>query len=214
MAKMSSKEVLMILVVVNILLYYMLYSYAVKPAIETHKENAAQIEEIKEEYEDRVKEVEAEKEYLATIADETTRRETELFANVYPEAENEVIHKFMYNYATKNSLKLSSINLSGESKKKTKGAVNKYEDFFRSTVVTMQVDGAYANIMKFVKEIEELNRSAALTGLNISATESGHTATVTYKMMTVNKGEVKDEIFDYTYNLGLNQSILQIVSGR
>lgn len=210
MGKLSPKETFIVVIVVNILVYvlgYQLLSGIFTPVIENA---TADREAAYAENEQLTADIAANEGYLSQIATLTEERKS-LFGECFPSSETEIIHKFINEKAKASGLGLSSATIDEKVDVNISEDGNEIVSPYMMNTVEFAGEGSYDQIINFLTDIEELNRTSAVRGLSIEPEEGGEmSVNAKYEFFCVDKEDDKDKIFDYEFKGSEGKSELKL----
>jgi Tfp pilus assembly protein PilO len=198
MGKLSNKETILILVVINILLYYLLYVVAVGPLKNNIVENNEEIATLQAEYDEDYAIVSKKGEYEQQKADLTEAKKT-LFAQGFPNTDAEKLHAFINKVATENNIIIENITIDQQPRIAATDTTQKETDVYDNTI-TVQAVATYADATKLIKAIEDEQKTSLLTTLNLSGQSGEMTIGLGYDFLSADKTEIGDPIFDHDFN--------------
>jgi Tfp pilus assembly protein PilO len=208
MSKLNPKEVFMVVLVVNILCYYLGFILLVNPLIKIHKSQRETMAEVMAENERVKAEVAANDGYLADIATCRSDRK-KIYENCFPEAQAETIHKFFNDKSVKTGNSVTSISIATTSKTSTSETGQEVESIFKDNTVTFVLAGNYKSFIDFLTELENLKRTSFLTTVNISGSGETMSMSGNIDVYTVKK-DVEDKIFNYEFTNGTGGTALNM----
>ncbi len=209
MNKLGSKEIFLILIIVNFLLYYLAYMCVISPLRTKGEEYQAEITTLETRYNEEKSIVDSKDQYIATIETLKSQKQT-LFTNSFPDAETESLHAYMVERAQASNIVINSISLSQDiSTVINEQTKEETPTGLRTNTINVNVVGSYANIINLITDIESVKKTSLLTGLGLSGDPTNMSTTINYELLTVDKGdEIDDPIFDHTFNQGLTNEAL------
>jgi Tfp pilus assembly protein PilO len=208
MNKLGSKEIFLILVIINFLLYYIAYMCVVSPLGSKSKSYSEEIASLQEEYDADMEIVNSKDQYIATIDSLKKDKET-LFNNSFPDAETETLHAYMVDKAKESGVVISNISLSQKIATIKDDDGNPVATGLRDNNISVSISGSYANIIKFITDIENVKKTSLLTSLSFSGTTGDMKSSINYYLMTVDKGDdINDPTLDHTFGQGLGDEAL------
>lgn len=197
MGKLGNKEVLLILVVINFMLYYMMVFIAVNPLKSSIKENNEQITALQKEYDEKKAIVDSEETYKQTI--ETLKKEkAELFQKGFPNTNPENLHAFMVKEADANKITIGSISIN-QSPRMAKSDGNKETTGILDNKLNLSIKGSYPDITNFIKSIESTEKTSLLTSFSLSGEYDAMSSSISYDFLSADKEEGADDIFDHKF---------------
>jgi Tfp pilus assembly protein PilO len=195
MGKLGSKEIFLILIVINFLLYYLGYICVVNPIRNKGKEYSEEIVNLQADYDQKQTTVAGIPQLEQDIEDLKATKKEKLDAS-YPDGYSEDVQMFAYELTKAKSLNLTEFGITQNP------IVNRNEDGedvptgVTSNNITIAVSGTYDNILSFISDMETRNAGAKLTSLDWTTRDGNYQATINYLMLTVEKGEdIKDDTF-------------------
>ena len=206
MAKLGNKEVILILVVINFMLYYMLWFIGISPLKNSIKENNEQIVALTAEYEDKKSIVDSEDTYKKNIEDLTAQKQ-ELFVTGFPNTNPENLHAFMVKEAEANHITISSIGIA-QTPRMAVGSDGEAKTGITDNTLTLSVSGTYADIIKLIGSIEEIQKTSILTSCNLGGDVGGMSSSLNYSFLSADKDEGTDTIFDHQFGQAAGNTAL------
>jgi Tfp pilus assembly protein PilO len=208
MNKLGSKEIFLILVIINFLLYYIAYMCVISPLGSKSKGYSAEIASLQQEYDADMVIVSSKDEYISK--NETLKQEKEtLFNNSFPDAETENLHAYMVDRAKESGVTIASISLSQSASTTQDENGESVPTGLKDNNIVLSVSGSYANIIKFVTDIENAKKTSLLTSLSFAGSAGQMTSSINYYFMTVDKGDdITDTTLDHTFGQGLGDEAL------
>lgn len=209
MNKLGSKEIFLILIIINFLLYYMAYMIVVSPMRKSSQELSDQIGTLQAQYDEQKSIVDQKESYIQQI-DSLKAEKAELFANSFPDAETENIHAYLVDRAKESGIAINTVNLS-QSVKKTRDEETGEEipTGLKTNDISAEVTGSYTNIIKLITDIEGAKKTSLLTSLDLQGNPAQMTTSLNYTFLTVDKGdEIQDNTFDHNFNQAVNNEAL------
>lgn len=208
MNKLNPKEMFMVIVLVNVVVYYLGYLIIATPLLKVNSVISTQYQEAKNENAKIKEEIAQNEEYVKQITLAENSR-AEYYDHSYPYAREEIIHEFISEKLKAHGLVLTSIKVEEEvdDNAQTTATTNEdgsvaqpVESIFKSYVIDVNYVGNFKNTKEFLTDIESLDKTAAVTKLDIGKSESGAATNVTFNMVTVDKGDQneKDTTFNFT----------------
>ncbi len=210
MSKLGSKEIFLILIVINFLLYYLAYMCVISPLRTKGGEYKTTAETLQTQYDDQLNTVNSKDQYLATIETLKAEKQT-LFNESFPDAETENLHAYMTSISQSTGVSIDSINLSQEVATVTDEATGEtVETGLKNNTISVSLTGSYDSIVNFVRNIENVKKTSLLTSFNISLGQEGTmTSSLNYEFLTVDKGDdIVDTTLDHTFNQGAGDTRL------
>lgn len=200
MNKLNAKERTLILVVCNLLLYYLVYISMLTPILNSRANYKVQADAKQEEYNTNTQIINSREGYINDIAT-LTEQKNELFQNSFPDAEAENIYVYLVENAKQNSLNVSSVNIEQEIQTVSNEETGEEtQTGLKNNIITVSANGPYTGVIKFIEDIENVKKTSLLTSFSVSPGEGGMTATFGYTFLTTNKGEdSNDAIFEHTF---------------
>lgn len=209
MSKLGSREIFLILIIINFLLYYLAYMCVISPLMKKGDEYKATVDTLTTQYEDQLNTVNSKDQYLATIETLKAEKQT-LFNESFPDAETENLHAYMTTISQATGVAIDSINLSQETATVTNEETGEVtETGLKNNTISVNLTGTYDGIINFVRSIENVKKTSLLTSFNLSAGTGGMASTLNYEFLTVDKGEdIVDTTLDHTFNPGAGDTRL------
>ena len=208
MSKLGAKERWLILGIINFLLYYTLYMVGIAPIKENIANNKTEIATLQEQYDNDLQTINSKSQYEETINTLTAEKAKE-FASSFPDAESENIYVYMVDGIKNNKLTMSNVSVSQEVM--TVNDENTGEEVstgLKNNNISLSLTGDYVNIINFIKNIENLEKTSLLTSLTLNQNVPMN-ATLNYTFLTVDKGESDtDSTFDHTFGQGAGNAVL------
>lgn len=198
MNKLSNKEVILILVVINIALYYLLYAIGINPVKHNISANSSEIKTLQTDYDEKKAIVDSEQDYINKI-DELTTAKAELFKNGFPNTNAENIHAFMQKETTAKSVSTQSITIN-QAPRIAAAEGGEVETGIMDNNITLNVEGSYTNVISLLAEIENQQKTSLLTSLNLSGSKDAVTASMGYSFLSADKTDIEDHIFDHEFS--------------
>ena len=206
MGKLGNKEVLLILVVINFMLYYMMFFIGVNPLKKSIKENREQIAAAQAEYDEKKAIVDSEETYKTSI--ETLKAEkVELFQSGFPNTNPENIHAFMVKEAADNHITINSISIN-QQPRMASGAEGEAETGILDNTLSLNITGTYADITKFIAAIEDVQKTSILTSFSLSGEVGTMSSSINYDFLSADKEEGTDTIFDHKFGQAAGNTAL------
>lgn len=209
MNKLGSKEIFLILIIINFLLYYLAYMCVISPIRNKGNEYKEQVVTLEQQYAEQKKIVDSKDQYIETI--ETLKQDKQtLFNESFPDAETENLHAYMVDKAKKSGIIIDSINLNQKiSTVKDEGTGEEIPTGLKNNTISISITGSYANVIKFITDIENVNKTSLLTGFTISGDSTGMKSSINYSLMTVDKGEdIVDPTLDHNFGQAMGDTML------
>ncbi|MBR6400087.1 MAG: type 4a pilus biogenesis protein PilO [Firmicutes bacterium] len=194
MNKLGNKEVILILIVINFMLYYMLYFIGISPLKNSINNNKADIATLQEEYDEKKAIVDSEETYKQSI-ERLKAEKVELFATGFPNTNAESLHAFINKEATASNINISSINIT----QAPRLANGDQETGIMDNNISVSATGSYASITKLLSSIEEVQKTSLLTGLSLSGAASDMQTQLQYSFLSADKEDIPDDVFDHTF---------------
>ncbi len=208
MSKLGSKELFLILIIINFLLYYCLYMMGVGPLKTKISTLSADKETLTAEYQEKQTIVDSKPQYEQNIKDLTVQK-AELFQTGFPNTDPEYLHAIMVQQAGISGISMTNISINQAPRESTNSAGETVETGIMDNTLTIATTASYANIAKFLEDIESLQRTSILTSLNLSGTAAEMSASMAYNFLSADKGEsINDAIFDHEFSHGAGNSTL------
>ena len=206
MNKLGAKEIFLILIVINFLLYYMAYMLVVSPMWNKSKEYDTQITDLTAKYEEDKSVVDSKDTYISTIETLKADKQT-LFDTSFPDADTEDLHAYLVSKATAESIEIQNISLNQTIETAQDEAGNKIPTGLKNNTITLTVNGAYANVIKLLTDIQNVQKTSLLTSLTL--TPGGQGTNIGYTFLTVDKGEdIVDTTLDHQFGQPLGDTVL------
>lgn len=207
MGKLGNKEVILILVVINFLLYYLLFMMVINPTKNKIKLNNESIDALQMEYDEKKAIVDQEEDYIADI-ERLKAEKAELFTTGFPNTDPENLHAFMVKETAANSITINNISISQASRNAADANGAEHTTGIMDNTLAVGIEGSYSNIIKLIGTLEELQKSSLLTSLSLSGDPNKMTTTLNYSFLSADKTDNPDTIFDHTFNKGVGNSAL------
>lgn len=209
MNKLGSKEIFLILVIINFLLYYLAYMCVISPMRNTGKEYKEQITTLQKQYDEQKAIVDSKDQYIATIEQLKQDKET-LFTESFPDTETENIHAFMVDRAKASNIVIDSINISQDvATVKDEQTGEKVPTGLKTNTINVSITGSYANIIKLITDMENVKKTSLLTSFSLAGDPANMTTSINYSLLTVDKGEdIVDPTFDHSFSQGKGGTVL------
>lgn len=203
MSKLGSKEIFLILIIINFLLYYLAYMCVISPLRTKGGEYKTQVDTLQTQYDDQLNTVNSKDQYLTTIETLKAEKQT-LFNESFPDAETENLHAYMTTISQATGVVIDSINLSQEVATVTNEETGEtVETGLKNNTISVSLIGSYDGIVNFVRSIENVKKTSLLTSFNLSGSAGAMNSTLNYEFLTVDKGEdIVDNTLDHTFNQG------------
>lgn len=206
--KLSPRDAFMIVVLMNVIMYYLGYQFIVSPLLNRYMDFDVKLQEVQLEHDNIMLEISKNQEYLQQITKLLEERRS-LYEVCFPKAETEVVHKFMNEMSKKAQVSINSIKIDPKKEMATTESGEEIESIFKNNEVTLSISGSYKNLVDFMTDIESLKRSSAVNEISVNNSNNGTSSIVTINMLTVEK-DVEDEIFDYTFQGGTGGTSLNM----
>lgn len=163
MKNLTKRETILIVVLINLLLYYVLFNLIGEKIEAKNVEKKLSYEELLAQKEIlKITELKSDVDIakLKSIKEENDNMKGKIFSTT----NTENIHNFIYKLTQKNNLNISYINI--VDKKEENGDIllykgEKIED--KMYIVELSVEGSYENKIKFIKDIENLDKTILIT---------------------------------------------------
>lgn len=163
MKNLTKRETILIVVLINLLLYYVLFNLIGEKIEAKNVEKKLSYEELLAQKEIlKITELKSDVDIakLKSIKEENDNMKDKIFSIT----NTENIHNFIYKLTQKNNLNISYINI--VDKKEENGDIllykgEKIED--KMYIVELSVEGSYENKIKFIKDIENLDKTILIT---------------------------------------------------
>lgn len=209
MNKLGSKEIFLILVIINFLLYYLAYMCVISPMRKAGNEYKEQIVTLQTQYDEQKAIVDSKDQYIADIENLKKEKET-LFTESYPDAETESLHAYMVKLAKESGVVIKNISLAQDvATVKDEATGEEVKTGLKNNNITVSIDGSYTNIIKFITDIENVKKTSLLTSFSLSGPSAGMQSSLTYSLMTVDKGEeIVDPTLDHTFGQAKGDTVL------
>lgn len=209
MNKLGSKEIFLILVVINFLLYYLAYMCVISPLRNTGKEYKEQITTLQQQYDEQKAIVDSKDQYIATI-DQLKKDKETLFTESFPDAETENIHAYMVDRAKACSIVINSITIGQDVATVADPQTGEQVPTgLKNNTINVSVTGSYANIIKLITDMENVKKTSLLTSFSLAGNPASMTTSLNYSLLTVDKGEdIVDPTFDHTFGQGKGGTVL------
>lgn len=207
MGKLGNKEVILILVVINFLLYYLLFMMVINPTKNKIKSNNENIATLQTEYDEKKAIVDSEQSYIDNI-EKLKVEKSELFTKGFPNTDPEYLHAFMVKETAANSISINNITISQAARNAADTSGEQHVTGILDNTLSVGIEGSYANIVKLIGTMEELNKTSLLTSISLSGDPAKMTTTLNYSFLSADKSDNPDNIFDYTFNKGVGNSAL------
>lgn len=206
MSKLGSKELFLILVIINVVLYYFTYMIAVGPLknqISTAKEQKVTLTQQRDERQEQIDQKPQIKDNIKNLKDE----KAELFKSGFPSTDAEYIHAFLVDETKAANMKMNSISIAQAPRMSTNAAGQEVETGIMDNTITIMANSTYSNIATLLKEVEGLDKTSILTRLNLSGTAAEMVATMDYNFLSADKGEDRsDTTFDHEFAKGVGDA--------
>lgn len=167
MSKLTPKEMFMVLILINIVVYYIGYLVIFTPLLNLRSSQHEKSLEAKTEYEELLELQNQEKQYAEDKVKYTKERLT-YYDQTFSKAERDQIANFLGYRLRDNSLNFDGVEFEKESKKSNDETD---DSFFKSYVVKLTCEGRYVNIINFIESIEDMGKSSAVQKLEITPYE-------------------------------------------
>jgi Tfp pilus assembly protein PilO len=195
MNKLGSKEIFLILVIINFLLYYLAYMCIIKPIAKTGSGYSEEIEVAQADYDQKKETVDGIPQLDADIQNLENDKAQKL-ADAYPKGYAEDVQLFMTKLISDKQLTL--INVPQVTSKPVTEKNSDGEEVATKVTnnnITVSISGSYKTITEFLETMEQKNKGAKLTSYKLEVKEGVCEATANYLMLTVDKGNDKDNTF-------------------
>ncbi len=207
MSKLGNKEILLILVVINFMLYYLMFFIGVNPLKNSIKENREQIAAEQTEYDEKKAIVDSEDTYKKSIETLTVEK-AELFKTGFPNANPENLHAFMVKEAGDHNIAIDNITI-GQAPRMASAEGVETETGILDNTFTLNINGSYADITKFIAAIEDIQKTSILTSLSFTGSDiSKMSSSLTYDFLSADKEEGSDTIFDHKFGQAAGNTAL------
>ena len=208
MGKLGNKEVILILIVINFMLYYLLYFIGISPLKNSISNTKADIATLQAEYDEKKAIVDSEETYKQTI--ETLKAEkAELFKSGFPNTNAESLHAFMVDESAKNNITLSSISISQSVRNAVDDQGVDSLTGIMNNDITMQATGTYDGFIKLLESIEDVQKTSILTSFTLSGSDASNmNANIVYSFLSADKSETPDDIFEHKFGQSAGNSRL------
>jgi hypothetical protein len=207
MSKLGNKEVILILIVINFMLYYLLVMIAISPIKSSISNNKAEIQSLQADYDAKKEIVDSEQTYITTI--ETLKAtKTDLFATGFPNTNPENLHAFMEKETQANSVPIQNISITQAPRVAVNANGGDVETGIMDNTLTLTVQGSYANVIKLLQSIEDVQKTSLLTSLNLGGSASDMTVNMGYSFLSADKTDIPDDVFDHTFGQGAGNTAL------
>lgn len=209
MNKLGSKEIFLILVVINFLLYYLAYMCVISPLRNTGKGYQEQITTLQQQYDEQKAIVDSKDQYIATIEQLKKDKET-LFTESFPDAETENIHAYMVDRAKACSIVINTISISQDVATVADPQTGEQVPTgLKNNTINVSITGSYANIIKLITDMENVKKTSLLTSFSLAGDPASMTTSLNYSLLTVDKGEdIVDPTFDHAFSQGKGGTVL------
>lgn len=207
MGKLGNKEIILILIVINFLLYYLLFMMVINPTKNKIKLNNESIDALQMEYDEKKAIVDQEDDYIADI-ERLKAEKAELFTTGFPNTDPENLHAFMVKETAANSITINNISISQSSRNAADASGAQHTTGIMDNTLAVGIEGSYSNIIKLIGTLEELQKSSLLTSLSLSGDPNKMNTTLNYSFLSADKSDNPDTIFDHTFNKGVGNSAL------
>ena len=206
MNKLGNKEVILILLVINFMLYYLMVMIGVTPLKNSIKSNNAAIETLQAEYDEKKAIVDKEDDYKADIV-RLTDEKAVLFQTGFPNTEAESLHAFINKEATNSSISINNISIS-QSARMANGEDGQQETGIMDNKITVDCIGSYANVISLLETIEKMQRTSILTSLDLGGEAANMSITMQYSFLSADKTDIDDTVFDHTFGQSAGNTTL------
>ena len=208
MSKLGSREIFLILIVINFLLYYLAYMCVISPLMSKGREYKDTVATLSTQYEQQLETVNSKDQYLATIENLKAQKQT-LFNESFPDAETENLHAYMTSMAQRTNVRIDGISLEQEVSTITNEDDEEIETGLKDNTISVSLTGSYESIINFISDIENVKKTSRLTSFSLSSGEGMMQASLNYDFLTVDKGDdIVDNTLDHTFNQGANNKNL------
>ena len=206
MSKLGSKELFLILIIINFLLYYAAYMLAVGPLKNTITTAKADKENLTAQYEERQATID-QKPQLEENLKALKKQKGELLKTGFPNTDPEYIHAFLVDETKAANISMDSITINQKPRTSKNSAGETVETGIMDNTINVNAKSTYTNIATLLKEIEDLQKTSILTRLNLSGTAAEMNANMSYNFLSADKGEDKsDTTFDHEFANGVGNS--------
>lgn len=203
MKNLGNKEVILILIVINFMLYYLLYFIGISPLKNSINSNRDAIAQLQAEYDEKKAIVDSEETYKQTI--ETLKAEkAELFQTGFPNTNPENLHAFMVKEAADNHITISNIAINQAPRMANGDQATGILD----NTISVSATGSYTDIIKLATAIEDVQKTSILTSLSLGGESSNMSATFAYDFLSADKEEGTDEIFAHDFGQAAGNTAL------
>jgi len=206
MNKLGNKEVILILIVINFMLYYLLYFIGISPLKNSIESNKSEIATLQEEYDEKKAIVDSEDDYKQAI-ERLTAEKKELFETGFPNTNPENLHAFMVKEADANHITIENINITQEPRM-ANGEGGDVVSGILDNTLSLTVEGSYADITKLIASIEDVQKTSILTSLSLGGDVSKMNASLNYSFLSADKDEGTDAIFDHKFGQAAGNTAL------
>lgn len=208
MSKLGSKELLLILLIINFLMYYFAYMLAVGPLKNEISTLKTQSIELQQERDEKQATVDKKPEYEQNIKDLTEQKKT-LFQTGFPNTDPEFLHAFMVDQSKAANIQIDNISIAQAPRTSVNSAGETVETGIMDNTITISTVAPYNSIAKLLDDIEKMQRTSILTSLNISGTAGSMSSNMSYNFLSADKGEdINDTVFNHTFSQGAGNSTL------
>lgn len=209
MNKLGSKEIFLILIIINFLLYYLAYMCVISPIKNKGTEYKDQVVALEQQYTQDKQIVDSKEQYLTSIATLKKDKET-LFNESFPDAETESLHAYMVQKAKESGITINSINLSQDvTMVQDENTGENVPTGLKTNTINVDITGSYNNIIKLITDMENVKKTSLLTSFSLSGAASSMTTSLNYSLLTVDKGEeIVDPTFDHTFGQATGDTVL------
>ena len=201
MNNFSKRELILIVILMNLLGYYLLFNIVGIPIFNFINEKKLYIEQLQAQEEiqkiENIK-VQADLASFKNIINEIESLYNQLFSITNPEN----IHYFINNIANSTNIHISSIHIQEELENDIDDIqedLKENDEFLKNRVkiynINLELLGTYENKMKFLKKIESLEKAIAITGINFSNLGNNYNSKLNLKLYSIEK-ELEDTEFE------------------
>lgn len=195
MGNLSNREIFLIILLLNFLLYYVAFQFIAVPLLDYKKTCELNYENARAENQKIIYEMSMRDNYKMQIEDYKKER-LELYTKVYPKAETETLHKFMARVENNNNISIQKIQIISSQDSTVNEDGVEIQSILKNNIINMSINANYTNVIDFMEEIENINKTSAVTALSMNGLKENLNVNIVYNICTVNE-DTQDTIFEF-----------------
>lgn len=196
MNNLSPRDTLLVLILVNIICYWIGYQFILTPLLSAYNTTKTEYETAIEENKSLKYEAEQESVYDTKISDLKKIRRDEVNSKFYQTVTSEKFHKWFTNLKKSSAVNLTSFNINRKTTSSVDSSGETVEVDFVDNNVTLNFYSTYDQMIDLLKEIEEDGKASALTNVSIAPEDSGMIdVKLVYSFYSITKNDGEDDKF-------------------